>query len=314
MNTLLKKILSLVLLGTMAVGLCSCTGKPIIYDEEIAVQQWLTRHTEGYALLQASSRMVLYRDEEGFTVKIDTGTDLIPRITVADEKTNTTAVDNSFLIVTEDASLYAQASHANSVFDPYRNSYTRALKVYKKDDTTFRVFFWLYGSATDFYPIPQLLTSDQYTQMLEKVDAYTWEHYDESMEEQGEAINYTGDFMALYKGQYFSDKATNPNGEIFYQYTGTASEYLSVYEDLFAELGLTQQDWRKSYETLGYTGQRLDLQILYCDINVGTDAVHFTLNTSDAYTSNLLAYRNPKFTYAFCSGMIGKSFVRVEQN
>lgn len=308
----MKKLCSLALLFALTATLWGCSS-PIVYEEEKTINAWLNERTEGYRQVAPSSRMVLYQDEEGFTVKIDTGTDMIPRITVEDDKTNTTAVDNTMLTVTGGNTVFARSTHENSVFDPYRNSYTRAMKVYQKDETTFRVFFWLYGAPTDFYPIPQLLTQEQYSQMLEIVEEYSTEKVAESKDAGEDPVNYTGDFMALYKGQYFSHKAKNPDGTIFYQYNGSTSEYFSVYRTLFFDLGLTEQDWRTSYEKLGYTGQELNLQIVYFDLSVGKDTVDMTLMTSDTYTSRLLASYNLDFTYSFCTSLAPQEFIKVEQ-
>ncbi len=307
----MKKALSLILTLLMAAALFGC-GNAVIYEEETAVNTWLKERTQGYTQIAPSSRMVLFQEEEGFKIRIDTGSDMIPKLTVENDKTNTVALDNSILTVTAGDGLYAKADHTSSVFDPYKNRYTRAMQVYQKDGTTFRIFFWLYGSATDFYPIPQLLTSDQYDRMLKILEDYTAEKLEET-EAVGETnVNYTGDFMALYKSYYFTDKAKNPGGTIFYEYNGTPSEHLLVYRNLFSQLEMTEQDWRKSFEDLGYTGQKLDLQIVYCDLVVGTDTVDLSLQTSDAYTSALLQSKNLTLTYAFCPSLSQQDYIRVE--
>lgn len=308
----MKKICSLTLLLALTLSLWGC-ARPIIYEEEKTIHTWLNERTEGYDRVPASSRMILYQDEKGFTVKIDTGTNALPRISIEDDKTNVIATENSLLTVTNENSIFAQATHENSVFDPYRNSYTRSMKVYQKDESSFRVFLWLYGSPTDFYPIPQLLTQSQYTQMLEIVKEYTEKKAVESEAADEDPFNYTADFMSLYEGRYFSDKATNQQGAIFYQYNDTPSKHFSAYRTLFSQLNLTEQDWRASFESLGYTGQKLNLHIVYFDIYIGRETVDITLMTSDTYTSHLLASQDQNFTYAFCPSLASQDFIHVKQ-
>lgn len=306
----MKKIVSLTLLLFMAASLFSC-AKPVIYEEEEAIHGWLKERTAGYTQVNPSSRMVLFQEEEGFKVRIDTGSDMVPKLTVDYDAINTVAVDNSILTVTSGTVLYGTATHVNRVFDPYRNAYTRALQVWQKDEKTFRIFFWIYGSDTDFYPFPKLLTEPQYRQMLDLVTAYT-EQANAKAEAAGEdIINYAGEFMNLYKGYYTTEKAKNPNSGIFYEYVGKSTEYADLYRSLFAKMGLTEQDWRKSFEDLGYTGQKLDLMIVYCDLTVGDNAVSLALKPKDAYFSHLLAAQNPAFTYNFCPSLSQKDFVVV---
>ncbi len=309
----MKKIVSLALVLLTAASLFACT-KPVIYDEEAAIHEWLKERTAGYTQVNPSSRMVLFQEEEGFKIRIDTGSDMVPKLTVENDAANTVAVDNSVLTVASGSALYATATHENRVFDPYRNAYTRALQVWQKDEKTFRIFFWLYGADTDFYPFPKLLTEPQYRQMLELVTDYM-EQANAKAEVAGEEIiNYAGDFMNLYKGYYTTEKAKNPSSNIFYEYVGKPTEYAGIYRSLFTQLGLTEQDWRKSYEDLGYTGQKLDLTIVYCDLTVDDAAVSLALQTKDSYFSHLLAAKNPAFTYTFCPSLSQKEFVKVTVN
>lgn len=307
----MKRILALLFLSVFGVTLFGCS-RPIIYEEEARTHTWLLQRTEGYTQLEPTSRMILFREDDGFTVKIDTGSDMNPRLTVVNDQTYVTAVENSLLTATADQSLFAQATHSNRVYDPYKNRYTRALQVYQKDETTFRIFFWLYGSATDFYPVPRLLTEKQYNQMLEIVEAYTNEQKAVSDENGTEPINYLKDFMALYKAYYTTDIAANPNLGIFYELVGT-SEYLSEYRTLFAQLEMTEQDWRASFESLGYTGDRPVFQILYCDLTVGETDLTFALRTDDVYHSQSLQASGTQLTYSFCPSLASYDFITVTQ-
>lgn len=307
----MKRLLALLFLGVFGVTLFGCS-RPIIYEEEVRTHSWLTQRTEGYTQIDPSSRMILFREDDGFTVKIDTGSDMNPRLTVVNDQTYITAAENSLLTATADQSLFAKATHANRVYDPYKNRYTRALQVYQKDETTFRIFFWLYGSATDFYPVPRLLTEKQYKQMLEIVETYTNEQKAVSEQNGEEPVNYLKDFSTLYKPYYASDVATNPNLGIFYELEGT-SEYLSEYRTLFAQLEMTEQDWRASFESLGYTGDQPHFQILYCDLTVEESNLTFALRTDDVYNSKALQAAGTQLTYAFCPSLATYDFITVSQ-
>jgi len=309
----MKKILSLLLILPLLAGLCACSSGVIIYEEETAIHQWIAQRTEGYTQIAPSSMMYLRKDNSAFTLRIDTGSDTYPRVTVINELKNVTAVDNTMLTVKQGDQLFAQSTHTNRFFDPYSNDYTPTMKVYKKDDYTFRVFFWLYGSNTDFYPIPLLLTAEQFLQAKAQVDAYNQEKYAESADAGDQPFDYSAEFTSLYEAKYFSDKAKNPKGEIYYEYTGAACDNLTVYRNLIRRLGLTEQDWRKSFEDLGYVGQALNLQIVYCDITVGTADISMVLKTSDPFTSQALKAKNPQFTYTFCSSLATYDFIKITQ-
>ncbi len=306
----MKKVLSLTLVLFTVSILFGCS-KAVIYEEETTINTWLKQRTEGYVQLTPSSLMVLTNREDGFRIELSTGSDMIPELTVKNRKNNTAGTERNLLTVTTDQTLFAQANHKNSVFDPYRNSYTRALQVWKKDDSTFRIFLWLYGDETDFYPIPKLLTQSQYSEILKLVEAYDAERAETSKNSGEKIINYTGDFLNLYKSSYFSDKAKNPNGDIYYECIGT-SEYAAEYRKLFAQLGLSEQAWRKSFETLGYTGQKLNLQIVYFDLVVNKNDLKMTLNTTDAFTSALLKSKNLPLQYSFCPALQEVDGIHVE--
>lgn len=306
----MKKSLCLLLVLLMTATLFGCNNA-VIYDEETVINRWLKERTQGYVQVSPSSHMVLYKEEEGFKLDLDTGTDMIPTLKLDNDAKNIVTVEKDLLSVTVGEEEFAVATHENRVFDPYRNRYTRALQVWKKDDTTFRIFFWLYGEDTDFYPIPKLLTQEQYAEIIALVEEYNAEKQEESLVANEKIINYTADFMNLYKASYFSDKAKNPDGTIYYECVGT-TEYASVYRNLFAELELSEQDWRNSFESLGYTGQKLNLQILYCDLVVNEESVTLTLQTQDGYRSSLLKSKNLAFDYAFCPAFAELDYVNVE--
>ncbi len=307
----MKKLLSLLLLLCLIFSLCGC-GNAIVYEEEKTIDTWLKDRTEGYNEWRATSRMVLYQVEEGFKIRIETGSDMVPKLTVENDATNTIGVENTVLTVTSGENLYAAGTHEIRVFDPYRNRYTPAMKVFQKDKNTFRIFFWLYGSDTDFYPLPKLLTQQQYDKILSLVEAYNQEQAEQSDAQGDNPFNYTGEFMSLYKSKYFSDLAKNPEGNIYYEYTEIATENAAAYRNLIAQLELTEQDWRKSYEDLGYTGQKLNLQIVYYDLIVGSDNVSLTLRTDDAYTSPLLQSKGLSLTYAFCPSLKNFDYIQVD--
>ena len=306
----MKKILSLALVLLTVATLFGCS-KAVIYEEETTIHTWLKQRTEGYVQLTPSSLMVLTNREDGYRIELSTGSDMIPELTVKNQKNNTTATEKNLLTVTTDQTLFAQANHKNSVFDPYRNSYTRALQVWKKDESTLRIFLWLHGEYTDFYPIPKLLTQSQYSEMLKLVEDYDAKRAEASKNSGEKIINYTGDFLNLYKSSYFSDKAKNPDGDIYYECVAT-TEYAAEYRKLFAQLGLSEQDWRKSFEKLGYTGQRLNLQIVYFDLTIGKNGLKITLNTADAFTSALLKSKNLPLEYAFCPNLQAVDGIHVE--
>ena len=115
-------------------------------------------------------------------------------------------------------------------------------------------------------------------------------------------------------GKYFSDKASNPNGGVFYQYTGEASEHMSEYRTLFKKLNLTEQDWRKSFESLGYTGQKETLQIVYFDISIGDTQITLDFHKSDSYTSDAWKALGKDFTYTFCPSLSLQEFMIVNQD
>ncbi len=306
----MKKIFSLFLVLLMITALFGCNNA-IIYDEETTVNHWLKEHTQGYVQLNPSSVMTLYKEEEGFKISIDTGTDMIPELKLENDAKNTVTLEKNLLTATVGEKPYAVATHENRVFDPYRNRYTRALQVWKKDETNFRIFFWLYGEDTDFYPIPKLLTQEQYTEITALVEEYNAEKQEESFAANEKVINYAADFMNLYKASYFSDKAKNPDGTIYYECVGT-TEYAVIYRNLFSKLELSEQDWRNSFESLGYTGQKLNLQIVYCDLAVNEKSVDLILQTKDGYTSSLLKIKNPELSYTFCPALAELDYVNIE--
>ena len=248
----MKKLFCLLLIG--AALLCGCASATF-YEEETQMRAWLAPRTEGYTLLQASSRMVLRRDEKGISLQIDTGSDTSPRLKVSDGKAHASVAETELLTLTVNGVEHAKATHAMIHYDPYRNAYTPSMKVYQKDADHFRIFFFLYGGGTDFYPVPRLLTETQYKQMLEQVKAYTEQETKKSLEKEEDPVNYTGDFLNLYTGVYQTPKASNPDGKMIYVYNEeAASDHLDVYRTLFGTLNMSEQDWRRSFEKLGYTG------------------------------------------------------------
>lgn len=306
----MKKILSFFLVFLIAASLFGCNNA-IIYDEETTVNGWLKERTRGYVQISPSSHMILFKEEEGFKIGIDTGTDMIPKLKLENDEENTVTIEANMLSATAGEELFSAATHAPRVFDPYRNRYTRAMQVWKKDDATFRIFFWLYGEDTDFYPVPKLLTQEQYTAMTALVEEYNAKKQEESLAANEKIVNYTADFLNLYQGSYYSEKAENPDGNIFYECTGT-TEYATVYRDLFSELELSEQDWRNSFASLGYTGQKLNLQIVYCDLSVNDASVDLTLHTEDGYTSAFLKSKNTSLSYVFCPALAELNYVNVK--
>jgi hypothetical protein len=236
---------------------------------------------------------------------------MVPQLLIKRSSDRSGTLERSMLTVTTTSSLYAKATHASRVFNPYQNRYTPALQVWQKDANTFRIFFWLYGANTDFYPIPRLLTEKQYQIMLDKVTEFHREQELEAELSGDDIINYTGDFLKLYESSYQSEKAPNPDGHLFYQYTGSGSSYMSIYRALFLEMGLSEQDWRKSFESLGYTEMKTLLNIVYCDLTVGSDKVHMVLNTKDAYLSPSLKELNLPLKYSFCPTM-NNDYIQIE--
>ena len=293
----MKKFLCFALLLTLALSFFGCS-KAIIYPQEEETNQWLRQQTAGYTQITPSSRMILYRDSD-ITVRIDTRNNNVPELTVSYESTNTSFTETSMLTATTTSKLFASATHENRVFDPYRNAYTRALQVWQKDENHFRIFFWLYGENTDFYPIPALLTEKQYTKMVELVTEYHAQKEAEAYASNDDVINYLGDFLKLYEGAYQTPKAANPKGKLFYQYNGASSQYLTVYRSLFAQLGLSEQDWRNSFEDLGYVAQETTLLLTYCDLVIENGEVSLSLNVKDSYKTQDV----PSLTYSFCPAL-----------
>lgn len=309
----MKKILPLILITLLLLS-CAACSHPIVYGEEEAVHNWLTQRTQGYTAVKSTSRMMLYNVDDHFSLQFNTGSNGYPQLKIEDQMKYIVATENSILSLYDGETLFTQSTHQNTVFDPYRNAYTPSMKVYMKDATHFRVFLYLYGAVTDFYPIPLLLTVEQYEAMLPIVNAYTKEQEEIAIEEMMPAFNYTQEFMNLYPAKYFSDKASNPNGGVFYQYTGEASEHMSEYRTLFKKLNLTEQDWRKSFESLGYTGQKETLQIVYFDISIGDTQITLDFHKSDSYTSDAWKALGKDFTYTFCPSLSLQEFMIVNQD
>lgn len=308
----MKKTGSLFLIFVLAASLCACS-KAIVYQEETEMNGWLKEHTQGYYQVTPSSLMELYIEEEGFKVSLSTGSDMIPKLRVENDAVDDIVEENRILTVTSSDGEIASASHKKRVFDPYRNAYVRALQVWQKSETNFRVFLWLYAEDTDFYPIPKLLTKDQYDQALALVEAYDVEQAEKD-ELAGKAIvNYTGDFINLYNASYGSEKAENPKGDLYYECVGTTA-YGDAYRSLFAKIGLTEQDWRNSFKSLGYTGQELNLQIVYFDLTVGDSAVSLSLQTEDAYSTARWKAQNPAASYAFCPVFAETEYIILTEN
>ncbi len=308
----MKKNGSLFLIFVLAASLCACS-KAIVYQEETAINTWLKERTQGYSQVQSSSLMELYMKEEGFKVSLSTGSDRIPKLKVENDAVDETVEENRILTVSSSAGKIASATHKNSVFDPYRNAYVRSLQVWQKSEREFRVFLWLYAEETDFYPIPKLLTKDQYDQALALVEAYNAQQAEKDELAGNKIINYTGDFISLYQASYGSEKAENPKGDLYYECVGTTI-YGDAYRSLFAELGLSEQDWRNSFKSLGYTGQELNLQIVYFDLTVGADAVSLALQTKDVYSTARWMAQNPSFTYAFCPAFAETEYITLTEN
>ena len=307
----MKKFLALFLTLVLILPiLCSCST-PVIYDEENAVRAWLAERTEGYTQVSSTSMMYLKKDAEQFTVAIATGSNGLPRLEIEYDPVSITGKDPEILAVSVGGEKFAVSTHSNIVFDPYANQYTRSMKIYRKDENTFRIFFWLYGEDTDFYPLPRLLTAEQYQQLLPIFNEYTEKERLESEELGEEVVNYAGIFMDSYVGKYTSALAANPSGAIFYEYNGGAAEYVSVFRDLISRLGLTQQDWRKAYEGLGYTGYQPVYRLVYCDMIIGETEIDLTLNVGDAYDSPAMKEKNLDLSYTFCPNLAQQEFMNV---
>lgn len=308
----MKKIGSLFLIFLLAASLCACS-KAIVYQEETAINTWLKERTQGYSQVQSSSLMELYMKEEGFKVSLSTGSDRIPKLRVENDAVDEKVEEERILTVTSKNDELAAASHEKSVFDPYRNAYVPALQVWQKSETEFRVFLWLYAEETDYYPIPKLLTKAQYDRALALVEAYDAEQAKKDELAGNKIINYTGDFINLYKASYGSEKAENPKGDLYYECVGT-TDYGDVYRSLFAEVGLSEQDWRNSFKSLGYTGQKLNLQVVYFDLTVGDSAVSLSLQTEDAYSTPRFKEQNPQVSYAFCPAFAETEYITLTEN
>ena len=307
----MKKILALCLAAVFLTGLWGCSA-PILYDEELAALRWVEEHTEGYTKLADNQRKI-YKDSEGFIFNFRVLSGGIPQPQIEYDPTSTTVTEEIFLTASVNGEVFASASSLNRVFHPYRNTYESAMQIYRKDDSHFRIFLWLYGEDTDFYPIPRLLTQEQYEAMLPLIRIYNEEKYVESENDFREPINYEEIFLNAYEGTYLSEKVTNPDGVMFYEYNGTADEYTSDFATVFSQLNLTEQDWREAYESLGYTGTKSVYQILYFDVAVGNTIMDLTLYSSDVYTSPALQEKNLTFTYDFCPTLAKQEFMNVTQ-
>jgi len=311
---MLKKSLALLLTLLFCTALfCSCSA-PVIYGEEKASAAWLTERTEGYTRVTASGLMYLKKDPKQFTVAIATGSDGYPRLEIEYDPVSIVGKDPTILSVKAGEEEFAVSTHANTVFDPYANQYTRSMKVYQKDENTFRIFFWLFGEDTDFYPLPRLLNETQYRQLLDIFNQFTEEQRIESENRGDEPVNYAGIFMDSYQGKYSSNKVTNPKGTIFYEYNGGAKDYVPIFANLTARLGLTQQDWRKSYEELGYVDYRPVYRLMYCDLVIGETVTEITLNTGDVYDSPAMKEKNLTLTYELCPNLAQQDFMKITVN
>lgn len=307
----MKKTLALLLSAVLLWGLFGCSA-PIIYEEEIAAVQWLNERTEGYTALPPNQTR-LYKDEEGFIFHIRSASGGIPRPEIEYDPLSVTVRETDLLTSFVGDTPFATASTLNRVFHPYQNQYNSAMQIFWKDAKTFRVFLWLYAEDTDDYPLPRILNAEQYQSMLELVNAYNDEMYVKHENEGALHVNYVQIFLDSYPGKYISDKVSNPEGVIFYEYNGGAKDYVSEYSSLFAKLNMTQQDWRASYEALGYKGAKPVYQILYFDVAIGNTVIDLTLNTADVYTSPALQEKNLTFTYTFCPELAKQEFMNVTQ-
>ncbi|MBO5220684.1 MAG: hypothetical protein J6C26_00035 [Clostridia bacterium] len=309
----MKRILSLLLLLAMTTALlCGCSA-PIIYDEEKEVNQWFNARIEGYSYLGGEKSCKLYNDKEGFIVDMRIASGGIPQPEVEYDPISVSVRETDLLTAWIGDKAYASASNAQRVFDPYQNQYLPSMQIYQKDAVTFRIFLWLWGGYTDFYPIPRLLSEEQYTNMKELMSAYHDEKYIESLNNDVEPVDYNALFLSAYTSTYKSDLVTNPNGVLFYEYTGAADEYLADFASVFARMELTQQNWRKTFEELGYKGSAQEYQIVYFDMVIGESAIDMTLKKSDAYLSPALKAQNNTFTYTFCTNLSQQKFINATQ-
>ena len=307
----MKKTVSFLLIFFLIPSLFACS-KAIVYSEETEINTWLKARTEGYTQVQSSSLMDLYAEEEGFKVTLSTGSDMVPKLRVENDALNQTTEEKDLLTVFSGDTEIARATHKNRVFDPYRNSYVRALQVWQKSGTEYRIFLWLYAEDTDFYPIPKLLTPEQYQRILPLVEEYNETQAAEDEADGNKIVDYLGDFLSLYKATYSSEKAENSKGELFYECTGTTA-YGDIYRTLFAKLGLSEQNWRNSFRSLGYAGQTLNLQLVYFDLTVGGDAVSLSFAESDTFSTTRWTEQNPFVTYVFCPAFADTEYVTLTE-
>lgn len=308
----MKKFLATALIPILLIALFACS-RTRFYSEEEEYRDWLQEHTAGYSRLTTSRRMILTESGARFRIQINIGSSNLPQLQITDNTTSVTVSEPSVLTVRIGETLYAEGTAAAIDFNPYQNQYDSAMKVYQKDETHFRIFFALYGDGTDFYPIPRLLTEKQYQDLLALVTEYTETQRKKSDEAGDEPINYTEDFLKLYSGTYTSELAENPKGTIFYQYTGEASNYLSDYRELMLKMGISEQEWRRSFEDLGYTGFYPNRILLYADLTVEDSGVFLTLHPEDGYQSSKVKTARYQFSYAFCPSLQEASFVTISK-
>lgn len=321
----MKKILSLLLLAALAGTLfCSCSV-PIIYPEEDEARAWLKQRTEGYVKLDDASRW-LRRDENGFLIYFGTSTkSATPFLEVEFDPANVKTRENALVTVYGNGKSHGTVYNTACVFDPYANDYHRSMQVYQKDENTYRVFFWFYYADTDFYPIPKLLTEEQYQQMLTLVNTYTEEEYNASEAAGEQPVNYAGAFLDSYKPVYSSNLVSDPTGAVFYEYTPLSAElekkhygnntlFVITFHNLLQDLNLSVQDWRESFEDLGYGEYAPYYQIFYFDLTIGDSVTSLDLKTSDVYFSPALHKTGILFHYDFCPELAKQSFMRVTKS
>ncbi|MBP3300378.1 MAG: hypothetical protein J6M34_02590 [Clostridia bacterium] len=321
----MKKILSLLLLSVFAVTLfCSCSA-PVIYPEEDAARKWLKERTVGYEKLENGATW-LRKDAQGFLVYLATSSQSAkPFLEVEYDPSNVKTRDSALITVYGNGQSHGAVYNTNCVFDPYANDYHHSMQVYRKDEDTYRIFFWFYYADTDFYPIPKLLTEEQYQQMLTIVNAYTDEQYQISENAGEKPINYAGAFLDSYKATYASDLVSDPTGSVFYEYAplskelqdkhgGNNSYFVVTFHNLFQDLNLSVQDWRDSFASLGYGEYRPAYQILYFDLTIGSSVIGMDLKTSDVYFSPALQDSGIIFNYDFCPELAKQSFMRVTKS
>ena len=324
----MKKTLALLLLFVLTASLlCSCSA-PIIYPEENEVRQWLKERTAGYENLgdkadseEEKRTFWLYKDDAGFLIYLSTSTtNATPFLEIEYDPISQTVRENS--LITVNSSTF---KNQKKVFDPYANDYHYSMQVYRKGEKNFRIFFWVYQESTDFYPLPKLLTEEQYQDMLAKVTAEHEKLMQESDAEGTEPVNYVGAFLDAYKATYTSDLVTKPNGKVFYEFSrwskeslernnGNESLFASNFQLWFNALGFSVQDWRESFQELGYENYNPKYQVLYMDITVGETITELTLKTSDRYLSPALRSQNMNFSYEFCPELAKQSFLRVTKS